>query len=135
MLAACTSTVGTTKQHTSTLTATTTITTTPMPTVTTKVTVTKKVPGPTRVVTKKVPQTYTQFGDGTYVIGTDIRPGVYKTAGPGSTSVMDSCYWAVLNTLDTNNIKDNGNINGPTTIQANGKALEVSGGCTWAKIG
>ncbi len=107
----------------------------PGPVTTTKVTVTKSIPGPTKVVTKKVPETYTKFGDGTYVVGTDIRSGVYKTSGPGSADIMDSCYWAVLNTLDTSDIKGNGNINGPTTIQVSGKALEVSGGCTWAKVG
>ena len=94
------------------------------------------VPGPVKVVTKQVPQTYTQFGDGTYVVGTDIQPGVFKTAGPNNPAdPTASCYWAVLNSLNTQDIADNGNISGPTTIQVSGKALEVSGGCTWARIG
>ena len=92
-------------------------------------------PGPTKTVTKAVPQTYTTLSDGTYVVGTDIQPGIYKTAGPGSSAITDSCYWAVLNSLNTHDIADNGNISGPTTIQVDGKALELSGGCTWAKIG
>ena len=119
-----------------TQTATATVTTTP-PTATVFRTQQVKVPvpGPVKTVTKSVPQTYTTLSDGTYVVGTDIQPGIYKTAGPGSTAITDSCYWAVLNSLNTQDIADNGNISGPTTIQVNGKALELSGGCTWARIG
>jgi len=74
-------------------------------------------------------------GDQMYLVGTDIQPGIYKTAGPGSSGVLNSCYWAVLNSLNTLDIADNGNIPGPTTIQVDGKALELNGGCTWARIG
>ena len=100
-------------------------------------TVTKQVPVPGPTKTQQVPQTYTQLSSGTYVVGTDIQPGVYKTAGPGSSAITDSCYWATLNTLNTHDINDNGNISGPTTIEvpASVKALELDGGCTWAKIG
>lgn len=119
-----------------TQTATATVTP-PAPTAT--VTHTQKVkvpvPGPTKVVTKQVPQTYTTLSDGTYVVGTDIQPGIYKTAGPGSSGVLNSCYWAVLTSLNTQDIADNGNISGPTTIQVSGRALELNGGCTWARIG
>ena len=121
-----------------TQTATATITATPpAPTATMIRTqqVRVPVPGPTKTVTKLVPQTYTTLSDGTYVVGTDIQPGIYKTAGPGSSGVLNSCYWAVLNSLNTQDIADNGNISGPTTIQVDGKALELSGGCTWARIG
>jgi hypothetical protein len=100
----------------------------PGPTVTKQV----PVPGPTKTVPQQVPQTYTQLSSGTYVVGTDIQPGVYKTAGP---SAGDSCYWAVLNSLDTNDIADNGNTEGPATIQVSGHALQLDGPCTWAKIG
>jgi hypothetical protein len=95
------------------------------------------VPGPTKTVPVPVPQTYTKLSSGTYVVGTDIQPGIYKTAGPGSSDFTDSCYWATLNTLNTQDINDNGNISGPTTIEvpASVKALELNGGCTWAKIG
>ncbi len=118
-----------------TQTATATVTTTPTATVVRTQQVKVPVPGPVRTVTKSVPQTYTTLSDGTYVVGTDIQPGVYKTAGPGSSAITDSCYWAVLNSLNTQDIADNGNISGPTTIQVGGKALELTGGCTWARIG
>ena len=114
----------------------------PGPTVSQKVTV--KVPGPTvtKVVTKKVPAQApapaASYSDGTYVVGADIQPGVYKTTGPGSTNILDSCYWARLANLsgDLDSINANDNISGPTTIQlqSGDKALELSGGCTWHKI-
>jgi hypothetical protein len=110
----------------------------PGPTVTKKVpgpTVTKKVPGPTVTVT---PGAASSFSDGTYVVGTDIQPGVYKTSGPASSGALDTCYWARLATLDgsLDSINANNNISGPTTVQVNSgdKAFEVSGGCSWSKI-
>ena len=104
-------------------------------------TVTKKVPVPGPTVTKQVPAPApaqpASFSDGTYVIGTDIQPGVYKTSGPDSTNIVGSCYWARLASLDTSNINHNNNISGPTTIQlqSGDKALELSGGCNWHKVG
>jgi ABC-type Fe3+-hydroxamate transport system substrate-binding protein len=138
VLAACSSQAAkpaTTQTVTVTATETATYIATPTATITHQVQVKVPVPGPTKTVTKSVPQTYTTLGDGTYVVGTDIQPGIYKTAGPGSSGVPSQCYWAVLNSLNTTDIADNGNIDGPTTIQVNGKALELNGGCTWAKIG
>lgn len=49
--------------------------------------------------------------DGTYLVGTDIYPGVYRTPG-GS-----SCYWARLSSLDTSDIIDNNNSSGPQVIE------------------
>lgn len=31
-------------------------------------------------------------GDGQYIVGTDIRPGTYRTAGPADSS-LPNCYW------------------------------------------
>jgi hypothetical protein len=61
---------------------TATVTTTPTATVIRTQQVKVPVPGPVRTVTKSVPQTYTTLSDGTYVVGTDIQPGVYKTCRP-----------------------------------------------------
>lgn len=36
------------------------------------------------------PSPKTSFGDGTYVVGTDITPGVYQSAGPVGDG---ACYW------------------------------------------
>jgi hypothetical protein len=68
--------------------------------------------------------------DGVYVIGRDIPSGTYHTSG-GS-----QCYYALLNSTDTNNISDNNIVSGPATVSLNGVvAFDISGGCTWHKIG
>lgn len=49
--------------------------------------------------------------DGTYVVGVDILPGMYRT--PGGTH----CYWARLRSLDTSDIIDNNNSStGPQAV-------------------
>lgn len=48
---------------------------------------------------------------GTYLVGVDIVPGIYRT--PGGTS----CYWARLNSLDTSDIIDNNNSSGPQVVE------------------
>ena len=72
-----------------------------------------------------------QFSDGTYRIGPDVPAGTYKTKG-GS-----DCYYAILNSLDNTDIAQNDNFSGPNVVQlsSNNAAFEVSGGCTWSKIG
>jgi hypothetical protein len=50
-------------------------------------------------------------GTGTFVVGEDIQPGTYRAAAqPG-------CYWARLNSLDTSDIADNDNADGPVVVQ------------------
>jgi hypothetical protein len=79
--------------------------------------------------------------DGVYVVGKDIPPGVYHTLGAGANaSPGGACYFATLvsstNTSDVNNISDNNNFNGPETVDLSGMyAFQISGGCTWHKIG
>ncbi len=61
-------------------------------------------------------------GEGTYVVGTDIKPGTYRAAAsPG-------CYWARLASLDTSNILNNDNADGPVVLQVlpSDKAVTVS---------
>lgn len=86
----------------------------------------------TRTHIKRVtftPQPKRSITDGTYLVGRDIRPGLYQTDGDGD------CYWARLQNLrgDLNAILANDNIAGPTTVevQSGDKAFEVSGGCEW----
>jgi hypothetical protein len=117
---------------------TTTATATATATATVNVTTT-----PTRVVATRTVQlrvTYTpplqdRIGDGTYVVGTDIPAGIYKTDGQSEDGI--GCYWARLASLNTNDIIDNGNIRGPTTtqIKPSDKAFTTEGGCTWSRIG
>ena len=74
-------------------------------------------------------------GDGVYVVGTDIKAGVYHTNGSGNTGAND-CYFATLNSTDTSNIADNNNFDGPETVDVSSAyAFETSGPCTWVKIG
>jgi hypothetical protein len=50
-------------------------------------------------------------GEGTFVVGTDIRPGTYRAAA------QEGCYWARLSSLDTSDIIDNDNANGLVVVQ------------------
>lgn len=75
-------------------------------------------------------QSSTISSDGVYVIGRDIPAGVYHTSGG------NQCYYATLASTDTSNINDNNNFNGPETVDVSGAyAFQISGGCTWVKIG
>jgi uncharacterized phage infection (PIP) family protein YhgE len=70
--------------------------------------------------------------DGVYVIGKDIKSGVWHTANSGGSQ----CYYAKLGSTDTSNILDNNNITGPATVDLSGAyAFDISGGCTWVKTG
>jgi len=74
-------------------------------------------------------------GDGVYVVGQDIKAGVYHTNGSGNTGAND-CYFATLNSTDTSNIPDNNNFDGPETVDVSSAyAFEVNGPCTWVKVG
>lgn len=61
-------------------------------------------------------------GTGTFEIGTDVNPGTYRAeAQPG-------CYWARLSSLDTNDIINNDNADGPVIIEIlpSDKAIQTS---------
>ena len=74
-------------------------------------------------------------GDGVYVVGKDIQAGVYHTNGSDNTGAND-CYFATLNSTDTSNIADNNNFDGPETVDVSSAyAFEISGPCTWVKVG
>jgi hypothetical protein len=74
-------------------------------------------------------------GDGVYVVGKDIKAGVYHTNGSGNAGAND-CYFATLNSTDTSNIADNNNFDGPETVDVSSAyAFEVNGPCTWVKVG
>jgi hypothetical protein len=73
--------------------------------------------------------------DGVYVVGKDIPAGLCHTSGGGS-GIMNMCYYATLGSTDTSNILDNNNFNGPETVDVSGAyAFQISGACTWHKIG
>lgn len=75
------------------------------------------------------------FGEGMYEVGADIKPGKYKTTVPADAI---NCYWARLNSLDTSDIADNGNLSpggkGLVQVKKADKAVEFSGACTWTAV-
>ncbi|MFH0515916.1 hypothetical protein ACHBTE_01900 [Streptomyces sp. M41] len=77
-------------------------------------------------------------GDGTYVVGSDIEPGTYRTAGPQDTAIPN-CYWARLRGTsgEFNEIIANGNTAGPTTvtIASGDEAFQTTGCQTWKRSG
>lgn len=73
-------------------------------------------------------------GDGVYVVGKDIKAGLWHTNGSGNTGQND-CYFATLNSTDTSNIADNNNFDGPETVDVSSAyAFEISGPCTWVLV-
>jgi len=81
--------------------------------------------------------TTTLSTDGVFVVGTDISPGTYKTAGPRNGPI---CSWARLNRLasitDADAIIKNGNEMGPgfVTIEPSDTAFATQLCLPWQKI-
>lgn len=104
-------------------------------------TVEVEVPGPETTVTVTAqppkPKEPKGFGEGMYLVGDDIKPGRYKTAGPADTD-FPNCYWARLKgtTGSLDDIAANGNPEGPSfvTIKSSDEAFETSGCKDWVKV-
>ena len=80
-------------------------------------------------------QTSRISSDGVYVVGKDIQPGTYHTNGDGGQTDSE-CYYATLNSSSTSDISDNNNFDGPETVDVSGAyAFQISGPCTWVRIG
>lgn len=92
-------------------------------------TYTETAPAPPPVtVTQGPPPPAAQFGDGLYLVGTDITPGEYRSDGPGAGG---QCYWARLSDSAGDHIIANNLTAGPTRLTAvSGEYLEVNG-CTF----
>ena len=71
----------------------------------------------------------TSFGDGIYIVGTDITPGTYKNSG------STGCYYARLSAFDTNAIISNDNTDAVAivTIAASDKGFQSQSCGTWTK--
>jgi hypothetical protein len=69
-------------------------------------------------------------GNGTYLVGEDIVPGTYRSAG-GS-----GCYWKRLSSLDGSDIIDNNLSDGPQVVEilASDVAFETEDCQTWQKV-
>lgn len=67
--------------------------------------------------------------DGTYVVGTDIKPGTYHSTGGGE------CYWARLRSDNETDIIDNHLGAGPTTvtIKRTDHSFETRGCDPWVR--
>jgi hypothetical protein len=78
------------------------------------------------------------ISDGTYVVGVDIQPGTYRTAGPSEDAVIKTCIWSrrsdtsgEFKSVIATNIAQ-----GPTTvtIKPTDGAFESRGCSPWQKI-
>jgi hypothetical protein len=100
------------------------------------------VSAPAKTVTQTVQATVTAKpagpaaaipGDGTYLVGKDIKAGQYRTQNPDG-----SCYWARLKGTGggVDDIIANGNPSGPAivTIAASDKAFESQRCGEWAAV-
>jgi hypothetical protein len=74
------------------------------------------------------------IGEGRYLVGSEIKPGVYHTTGDDGSG---DCYWARLSGNNSFDIIDNGNTTGPTTItiSSSDHAFDTSGCAEWHKVG
>lgn len=74
----------------------------------------------------------TSFGDGMYIVGTDMQPGTYKSSG------QSGCYYARLRGFGstTDDIIANENTDSPAivTIAATDKGFESTSCGTWTKV-
>ncbi|GAA1399230.1 hypothetical protein GCM10009639_38660 [Kitasatospora putterlickiae] len=77
-------------------------------------------------------------GSGTFLVGTDIRPGTYRTAGPGGRS-GGMCYWERARSADgdLDSVIANENLmgQGVVTIKKSDVVFKTQGCQSWTKIG
>jgi hypothetical protein len=77
-------------------------------------------------------------GEGQYLVGEDIKPGTYRTAGPEEDSIIPNCYWARLKNAsgEFDAIIANDNIQGQGRVTVNkGEYFKTTGCQTWKKVG
>jgi hypothetical protein len=69
-----------------------------------------------------------------FVVGLDIKPGVYRTAGPAS---GQRGYFALLRSTNTHDIVNNSIVRGPATITVGPgvKAVQVLKCQPWYRLG
>lgn len=81
---------------------------------------------------KRITESKTRFGEGTFIVGLDIAPGTYRSRG-GS-----NCYWARLRnfTGELNGIIANGTPSGPTivTISSSDRGFDSSRCGNWSRL-
>jgi hypothetical protein len=84
----------------------------------------------------KPPSKTTMSQDGVYVVGANILPGTYQTAGENGSNGA-GCYYALLSSTNTSDIIDNNIVKGTATITVGPgvKAVDTEGCKTWHRIG
>lgn len=89
--------------------------------------------GTWRMDTSRVTDSTTKFGEGTFIVGTDLEPGQWRSTG------ADGCYWARLSNFqgDLESIIANDNVDGPTIVQIapSDRGFESTRCGSWEKIG
>lgn len=126
-----TSTITDVPTDTATITNTIKSTNTPKPTDTPEPTST---PQPTSTPEPTVTENTYLIGTGTYIVGTDIEPGIYF--GIAGDSLFSSCYWARLNDLsgDLNSIIANENAIGQYYIEIKETDYAFESACGLTKL-
>jgi len=80
----------------------------------------------------RITKSTTSFGQGEFIVGTDIAPGTYRSRGG------DGCYWARLRSFSggLNSIIANANPAGTTivTISRTDRGFESAGCATWTRF-
>ena len=106
----------------------------PEPTVTITETETQVVPPTYEEPVQEVPEG--SVSEGTYLVGTDVEAGTYRTDGPDGTDWLDWCYFE-RSTDDSGSLEsiiDNDNLSGPGRFTVkDGQVLKLSGSCVWEK--
>jgi hypothetical protein len=79
-------------------------------------------------------QANTISASGVYVVGTNIKSGTWYTSGDGG-QTDNACYYATLNSANTEDIGDNNNFDGSETMDLSGVyAFQISGPCSWSLV-
>ncbi len=71
---------------------------------------------------------------GTYLVGIEIQPGVYK--GQGGTDIFDSCYWKRMSDLagDSDGIIANDNASGQFYVEVSPSDIALETDCQLSKV-
>jgi hypothetical protein len=81
---------------------------------------------------RRITKSMTRFGQGEFIVRTDIAPGTYRSRGG------EGCYWARLRSFtgELNSIIANTNASGATivTISRSDRGFESSGCATWTRF-
>ena len=92
---------------------------------------------PSKTLPVPTPEPGTISGSGTFLVGVDIEPGTYRSAGPVA-SVIPNCYWARHKDAsgDMFSIIANANSQGPAVVKiaASDGAFETNGCQTWELV-